>query len=211
MSSATETQVFGRENNVSIDRAWGHWHAAATDVACHDGAAPRKLVTIGSLVTNAWAATMSRPAANKAWPASRGRVPQSHPKKPPCRLMLRHVARGHAGKSTVPAHFADIFARQKARVMLRRRKVGVCGDGGRRSAWPISPTTSSIWHAARPEHSPTSVTQDRAWPPFDATARRVLELLGGLERKPRQLTMNGYLIELQRLTWAVDCCHGGPC
>ena len=69
--------------------------------------------------------TADRSAANEAWLASLGRVSHFHRKQLPGRPLPRHIARGNAWKSAVRARVEHVFARQKERMGLRVRTIGL--------------------------------------------------------------------------------------
>ena len=118
--------VFGYKNHIAIDRAYGFIRGSAvTDAACHDGKMLRRLVTTDNLAAGVWADTAYRSKVNEAWLAGKGRTSHIHRKKPPGRAMPKATARANARKSAVRARIEHVFARQKDRMGLFVRTIGI--------------------------------------------------------------------------------------
>ncbi|MDP9416070.1 MAG: transposase, partial [Pseudomonadota bacterium] len=119
--------VFGYQNHVSIDRAFGFIRTwAATDAATYEGRLLREgLLDRTNTAGAVWADTAYRSQANERFMAENGFVSHIHRKKPAGRPMPVRSARANGRKSKVRACIEHVFAEQKSRMGLFVRTVGL--------------------------------------------------------------------------------------
>jgi transposase, IS5 family len=119
--------LFGYQNHVSIDRGFGFirkW--AASDAAAYAGARLRNgLLDKSNTASNVWADTAYRRAANEAFMKKNGFVSRVHRKKPKGRPMPNAVRRANAAKSKIRSRVEHVFAKQKERMRLFIRTIGI--------------------------------------------------------------------------------------
>ena len=125
--TALAVPLFGTQSHVSIDRM----HAivrrqVVTGAARHDGARLREgLIERADTARDVWADSARRSAENEAWLAEHGMRSRVHRKKPRGRPMPRPTRRANARRAAVRARIEHAFARQKARMGLVIRTVGL--------------------------------------------------------------------------------------
>jgi IS5 family transposase len=119
--------VFGYQNHVSIDRAYGlirRWEAA--DAAAYEGARLREgLLDKSNTASTVWADTAYRSKANEEFLARNGFVSRIHRKKKPGRPMPATTRRANAIKSKVRSGVEHVFAVQKDKMDLFIRTIGI--------------------------------------------------------------------------------------
>jgi transposase, IS5 family len=97
-----------------------------TDAARHDGGQLREgLITRTNTSRSVWADSACRSVENEAWLGARGMVSRIHRKKPRGRPMPKRTRRANAAKSVVRSKVEHVFARQKARMGMTIRTIGL--------------------------------------------------------------------------------------
>lgn len=119
--------TFGYQNHISIDRRFGlirTWQA--TDAAAYEGARLREgLLDKTNTASHVWADTAYRSKANEAFMDKNGFVSCIHRKKPKGRPMPRRIAIANGRKSKISSHVEHVFAKQKSRMGLVIRTIGM--------------------------------------------------------------------------------------
>lgn len=143
--------IFGYKNHASIDqrhgfiRGWTVTHAAA-----YDGAQLRNVVKRPNTGSTVWADTAYRSKKNEAWLDRNGFASDIHQKKPKGRPMSEATARANGRRSKVRAHIEHVFARQKARLGLFVRTIGIARATMKiRMANLTYNITRYVWHEKR--------------------------------------------------------------
>lgn len=118
--------MFGYKNHIGIDRAHGlirTWDVSAANA--HDGARLPELVSRDNTASGVWADTAYRSKKNEAFLAKLMFTSNIHQKKPPRRPMPERIARANAKRSVVRSAVEHVFARQKHRMRLFIRTIGI--------------------------------------------------------------------------------------
>ena len=118
--------MFGYKNHIGIDRAHGlirTWDASAANA--HDGARLPEVVSKNNTGSGVWADTAYRSKKNEAFLERGMFTSHVHQKKPPKKPMPEHIARANAKRSAVRSAVEHVFARQKHRMGLFIRTIGI--------------------------------------------------------------------------------------
>lgn len=118
--------MFGYKHHIGIDRAHGlirTWDASAANA--HDGARLPVLISKANSASGVWADTAYRSKKNEAFLAKGMFTSNIHQKKPPRRPMPERVAKANAKRSAVRSAGEHVFARQKHRMGLIVRTIGI--------------------------------------------------------------------------------------
>ena len=118
--------IFGYKNHVGIDRAHGlirTWDASAANA--HDGARLPDLISTSNTGSGVWADTAYRSKKNEAF-LERGMFKSHiHQRKLNRRAMPERIARANAKRSAIRSAVEYVFARQKHRMGLIVRTIGI--------------------------------------------------------------------------------------
>jgi IS5 family transposase len=119
--------AFGYKSHIGIDRRHGFIRRQkVTDAAAHDGARLREgLIDPTNTASDVWADTAYRSKTNEDYLADRGKRSQIHRRKPTGKPMPKRTAKANARKSKVRAKIEHVFARQKHRMKLTIRGIGI--------------------------------------------------------------------------------------
>lgn len=118
--------VFGYKNHAGIDcrfgliRRWG-----VTSAAAHDSGPFEALLDPGNTGSKVWADTAYRSTKNEAVMAKCGRISMVHFRKPKGRSLPANLAKANAARSAVRSAIEHVFARQKHRMGLFVRTIGL--------------------------------------------------------------------------------------
>jgi IS5 family transposase len=118
--------MFGYKNHIGIDRAHGlirTWDASAANA--HDGARLPQLISKQNTGSGVWADTAYRSKKNETFLKRAMFKSNIHHKKPPRRPLPAHIARANAKRSAVRSAVEHVFARQKHRMGLFIRTIGI--------------------------------------------------------------------------------------
>lgn len=119
--------IFGCKSHVSLDRLHGVIRRQiVTDASAHDGTRLREgLIQRANTSRVVWADSTYRSAKNEAWLGANGMKSQIHRMKPRGRPMSKRTSRANGRKSVVRAKVEHVVGRQKNRMGLSIRTIGL--------------------------------------------------------------------------------------
>lgn len=118
--------AFGYKNHASIDRRHGFLRGwKVTSASAYDGAQLRNVLNKDNTGSAVWADTAYRSKKNEAWLEKNGYFSDIHHKKPKGRVMSAATARANSRRSKVRSLVEHVFARQKSRMSLFVRTIGI--------------------------------------------------------------------------------------
>jgi IS5 family transposase len=118
--------MFGYKNHAAIDRKHGFirgWNV--TSASAHDGAQLRNIVRKDNTASTVWADTAYRSKTNEEWLSSNGLKSDIHQKKPKGRTMSDITSKANNRRSKVRSSVEHVFARQKDKMKLFIRTIGI--------------------------------------------------------------------------------------
>ena len=118
--------VFGYKSHLNIDRRHGlirTW--TVTDAAAHDSRSFSSLLDPANTASNVWADTAYRTRRNLDALQRRGLCERLQFRRPPRRLLPEPQAKANAARAQVRSAVEHVFARQKHRMALFVRTVGL--------------------------------------------------------------------------------------
>jgi len=118
--------TFGYKNHAAIDRRHGFIRGwTVTSASAWDGAQLRNVLDRQNTGSTVWADTAYRSKTNEAWLEKQGYFSDIHHKKPKGRPMSERTARAEGRRSKIRAAIEHVFARQKTRMGLFVRTIGI--------------------------------------------------------------------------------------
>lgn len=118
--------MFGYKNHAGIDRAHGFIRGwTVTSAAAHDGAQLRNVVTKDNTASTVWADSAYRSKSNEEWLAKNGLKSDIHQRKPKGRSMPEAMSKANGRRSKVRSAVEHVFARQKDKMKLFIRTIGI--------------------------------------------------------------------------------------
>ena len=118
--------MFGYKNHAGIDRAHGFIRGwTVTSAAAHDGAQLRNVVTRDNTASTVWADSAYRSKSNEEWLARNGLKSDIHQRKPKGRSMPEAMSKANGRRSKVRSAVEHVFARQKDKMKLFIRTIGI--------------------------------------------------------------------------------------
>jgi transposase, IS5 family len=118
--------LFGFKNHASIDQRHGFIRGwAVTSASAHDGAQLRNIVRQDNTASTVWADTAYRSKTNEVWLEGNGLTSDIHQKKPKNKPMPQAMSNANARRSKVRAAVEHVFARQKDKMKLFVRTIGM--------------------------------------------------------------------------------------
>ncbi len=118
--------MFGYKNHAGIDRAHGFIRGwTVTSASAHDGAQLRNVVAKDNTASTVWADSAYRSKTNEAWLQDNGLKSDIHQRKPKGKPMPEAMSRANGHRSKVRSAVANLFARQKDKMKLFIRTIGI--------------------------------------------------------------------------------------
>jgi IS5 family transposase len=118
--------MFGYKNHAGIDRAHGFIRGwTVTSASAHDGAQLRNVVTKDNTASTVWADSAYRSKTNEEWLEKNGLTSDIHQRKPKGKPMPEAMSRANGRRSKVRSAVEHIFARQKDKMRLFIRTIGM--------------------------------------------------------------------------------------
>ena len=118
--------MFGYKNHAGIDRAHGFIRGwTVTSAAAHDGAQLRNVVTKDNTASTVWADSAYRSKTNEEWLQDNGLKSDIHQRKPKGKPMPEAMSRANGRRSKVRSAVEHVFARQKDKMKLFIRTIGI--------------------------------------------------------------------------------------
>lgn len=118
--------MFGYKNHAGIDRAHGFIRGwTVTSANAHDGAQLRNVVSKDNTASTVWADTAYRSKTNEEWLQDNGLKSDIHRKKPKGKPMPEAMSRANGRRSKVRSAVEHVFARQKDKMKLFIRTIGI--------------------------------------------------------------------------------------
>ncbi|WP_246780662.1 IS5 family transposase [Rhizobium sp. AQ_MP] len=118
--------MFGYNNHAGIDRAHGFIRGwTVTSAAAHDGAQLRNVVTKDNTASTVWADSAYRSKTNEEWLQDNGLKSDIHQRKPKGKPMPEATSRANGRRSRIRATVEHVFARQKDKMKLFIRTIGI--------------------------------------------------------------------------------------
>lgn len=100
-------------------------HVRASQKLAHDGAQLRNVVTKDNIASTVWANTAYRSKTNENWLQDNGLKFDIHQKKPKGKPMPEAMSRANGRRSKVRSAVEHLFARQKDKMKLFVRTIGI--------------------------------------------------------------------------------------
>lgn len=118
--------MFGYKNHAGIDRAHGFIRGwTVTSASAHDGAQLRNVVAKDNTASTVWADSAYRSKTNEEWLKDNGLKSDIHQRKPKGRPMPEAVSKANGRRSKVRSAVEHVFARQKDKMKLFVRTIGI--------------------------------------------------------------------------------------
>ena len=118
--------MFGYKNHAGIDRAHGFIRGwTVTSAAAHDGAQLRNVVVKGNTASTVWADSAYRSKTNEEWLKGNGLKSDIHQRKPKGKPMSEMMSRANGRRSKIRSAVEHVFARQKDKMKLFIRTIGI--------------------------------------------------------------------------------------
>lgn len=118
--------MFGYKNLAGIDRAHGFIRGwTVTSASAHGGAQLRNVVTKDNTASTVWADSAYRSKTNEEWLQGNGLKSDIHQRKPKGKPMPEAMSRANGRRSKVRAAVELVFARQKDKMKLFIRTIGI--------------------------------------------------------------------------------------
>jgi len=118
--------MFGYKNHAGIDRAHGFIRGwTVTSASAHDGAQLRNVVAKDNTASTVWADSAYRSKTNEEWLQDNGLKSDIHQRKPKGKPMSQAMSRANNRRSKVRSAVEHVFARQKDKMKLFIRTIGI--------------------------------------------------------------------------------------
>jgi len=118
--------LFGYKNHAAIDQRNGFIRGwTVTSASAHDGAQLRNIVRKDNTASTVWADTAYRSKTNEQWMQANGLASDIHQKKPKGKPMPEAMSKANARRSKLRAAVEHVFARQKDKMKLFVRTIGM--------------------------------------------------------------------------------------
>jgi len=118
--------VYGYKSHLNIDRRHGLIRAwTVTDAAAHDGSSLPDLLDPENTAASVWADTAYRSERNLRMLAQRGLRERIQFRRPPRRCLSEPRAKANAARARIRSAIEHVFARQKHRMALFVRTIGL--------------------------------------------------------------------------------------
>lgn len=118
--------MFGYKNHAGIDRAHGFIRGwTVTSASAHDGAQLRNVVAKDNTASTVWADSAYRSKTNEEWLQDNGLRSDIHQRKPKGKPMPEAMSRANGRRSKVRSAVEHVFARQKDKMKLFIRTIGI--------------------------------------------------------------------------------------
>ena len=118
--------MFGYKNHAAIDRVHGFIRGwTVTSASAHDGAQLRNVVTKDNTASTVWADSAYRSKTNEEWREKNGLSSDIHQRKPKGKPMPEAMSRANGRRSKVRSSVEHVFARQKDKMKLFIRTIGM--------------------------------------------------------------------------------------
>ena len=118
--------MFGYKNHAGIDRTHGFIRGwTVTSASAHDGAQLRNVVAKNNTASTVWADSAYRSKTNEEWLEKNGLTSNIHQRKPKGKPMPEAMSRANGRRSKVRAAVEHVFARQKDKMKLFIRTIGI--------------------------------------------------------------------------------------
>lgn len=118
--------IFGYKNHAGIDLAQGFIRGwTVTSASAHDRAELRNVVTKDNTASTVWADSAYRSRSNEEWLEKNGLKSEIHQRKPKGRSMPDAMSKANGRRSGIGAAVEHVFARQKDRMKLFIRTIGI--------------------------------------------------------------------------------------
>jgi transposase, IS5 family len=115
-----------KRNHAAIDQRHGFIRGwVVTAAAAHDGAQLRNVVQKDNTASTVWAETAYRSKTNEKWMQAKGHTSDVHQKKPKNKPMPQAMSKANGRRSKVRAAVEHVFARQKDKMKLFVRTIGM--------------------------------------------------------------------------------------
>lgn len=98
-----------------------------TSAAANDGAQFRNVVTKDNTVSTVWADNANRSKTSEEWLEKNGLKSDIHQREPKGRLMPEAMSRANGRRSKVRSAVEHVFAKQKDKMKLSVRTIGISG------------------------------------------------------------------------------------
>lgn len=112
--------MFGYKNHAGIIRGW-----RVTSASAHDGAQLRNVVAKDNTASTVWADSAYRSKTNEEWLQDNGLKSDIHQRKPKGKPMPEAMSRANGRRSKVRSTVEHVFARQKDKMKLFIRTIGI--------------------------------------------------------------------------------------
>ena len=118
--------MFGYKNHAGIDRTHGFIRGwTVTSASAHDGAQLRNVVVKDNTASTVWADSAYRSKTNEEWLERNGLTSDIHQRKPKGKPMPEAMSRANGRRSKVRSAVEHVFARQKDKMKLFIRTIGI--------------------------------------------------------------------------------------
>jgi len=118
--------MFGYKNHAGIDRAHGFIRGwTVTSASAHDGAQLRNVVAKDNTASTVWADSAYRSKTNEEWLQDNGLKSDIHQRKPKGKPLPEAMSRANGRRSKVRSAVEHVFARQKDKMKLFIRTIGI--------------------------------------------------------------------------------------
>lgn len=118
--------MFGYKNHAGIDRTHGFIRGwTVTSASAHDGAQLRNVVAKDNTASTVWADSAYRSKTNEEWLEKNGLTSDVHQRKPKGKPMPEAMSRANGRRSKVRSAVEHVFARQKDKMKLFIRTIGI--------------------------------------------------------------------------------------
>ena len=118
--------MFGYKNHAGIDRAHGFIRGwTVTSASAHDGAQLRNVVAKDNTASTVWADSAYRSKTNEEWLKANGLKSDIHQRKPKGKPMPDTMSRANGRRSKIRSSVEHVFARQKDKMKLFIRTIGL--------------------------------------------------------------------------------------
>lgn len=118
--------MFGYKNHAGIDRALGFIRGwTVTSASAHDGAQLRNVVAKNNTASTVWADSAYRSKTNEEWLEKNSLTSDIHQRKSKGKPMPEAMSRANGRRSKVRSVVEHIFARQKDKMRLFIRTIGM--------------------------------------------------------------------------------------
>lgn len=118
--------MFGYKNHAGIDRTHGFIRGwTVTNASAHDGAQLRNVVAKDNTASTVWADSAYRSKTNEEWLEKNGLTSHIHQRKPKGKPMPEAMSRANGRRSKVRSAVEHVFARQKDKMKLFIRTIGI--------------------------------------------------------------------------------------